>query len=291
MDVRKPPDVLVPVAYGGPMSTTEEKRSQFLALHVKGTPLIMPNPWDRGSARLLASIGFKALATTSGGFASTLGRLDYSVSREEAIEHAAEIASAVDVPVSADLENGFSDEPAGVELTVRRAKEAGLAGCSIEDFTADEKASPIYDLALAVERVAAAAQAAHAGPDAGLVLTARAENYLRGRRDLVDTIERLQAYQQAGADVLYAPGISSLADIESIVGSVDRPLNVLVVPGTPSLSALARAGVARVSVGGAFNLVALGAVSRAARELLDQGSYSWLEQAGEGRREAKTAFS
>jgi 2-methylisocitrate lyase-like PEP mutase family enzyme len=272
------------------MSTTDEKRTKFLALHVKGTPLIMPNPWDRGSARLLASLGFQALATTSGGFAATLGRLDYSVSREEAVEHAADIVTSVDLPVSADLENGYSDEPVGVALTVRRAKDAGLAGCSVEDFTTVSE-SPIYDLALAVDRVAAAAEVAHSGPGAGLVLTARAENYLRGRRDLADTIDRLQAYQEAGADVLYAPAVSSLADITSIVDSLDRPVNVLVVPGVPPVPELAEAGVARISVGSAFNLVALGAVSSAARELLEQGSYSWLEGAVEGRRAVATAFS
>jgi len=178
---------------------------RFRGLHVPGRPLLMPNPWDQGSARLLAHLGFAALATTSSGHAGTLGRLDGGVTRDEAIAHAAAIVAAVEVPVSADLENGFADDPAAVAETVTAAVAVGLAGCSIEDFTrrGDE---PIYPLGLAVDRVAAAAHAARAGT--GLVLTARAENHLRGRADLADTIARLQAYQQAGADVLYAPGLA-----------------------------------------------------------------------------------
>lgn len=272
------------------MTTADDKRSAFRALHTKGEPLLMPNPWDRGSARLLASVGFRALATTSSGFAATLGRIDYSVSRDEALEHARAIVSAVDIPVSADLENCFADDPAGVALTVDSAVQVGLAGCSVEDFTtrADD---PIYDLALAAERVGAAAEAAHKGAGPGLVLTARAENYLRGRPDLSDTVKRLQAYQEAGADVLYAPGLSDLDQIRSVVESVDRPVSVLVVGAAPPVAALADLGVARVSIGGAFSAVAMAAVARAARELLDEGTYGWLEEAAEGRRLAAGALS
>ena len=194
----------------------DEKRTKFRELHVKGSPLIMPNPADRGEARVLASLGFSALATTSSGFAATLGRLDYGVSRAEAIGHAEAIVSAVDVPVSADLENGFGDSPDDVVTTVQNALEVGLAGCSIEDFTrrADR---PLYGIEEAKERVAAAAEAAHGGRGPGLVLTARAENYLRGHPDLDDTIKRLQAFQEAGADVLYAPGLADLSNIGALV--------------------------------------------------------------------------
>jgi 2-methylisocitrate lyase-like PEP mutase family enzyme len=266
-----------------------EKARRFLALHQGDRPLLMPNPWDPGSARLLASLGFQALATTSAGFAATLGRLDGSVTREEAMAHAASMVQATDLPVSADLENAFGDEPAAVADTVRLALEAGLAGCSVEDFTGREDA-PIYDAGLAAERVAAAAAAAHDGP-VPLVLTARAENYLHGRPDLDDTIARLQAYQEAGADVLYAPGLRRLEDIRQVVAAVDRPVNVLAVPGAPSVSELAAAGVGRISVGGAFAFAALGAVVDAARELIDQGTYAYWELAGTGAKAARAAFA
>jgi 2-methylisocitrate lyase-like PEP mutase family enzyme len=258
--------------------TTAAER--FLALHVPGQPLLMPNPWDLGSARLLASLGFAALATTSSGFAMSLGRNDGSVSRAEALAHAAALAAAVDVPVSGDLENGFGESPDAAAETVRGAVAAGLAGCSIEDFGD----GTIYPIPLAAERVRAAAEAAH-GADP-LVLTARAENHIRGRDDLADTIVRLQAYQEAGADVLYAPGLSSLADIRSIVASVDRPVNVLTMPGVPTVPELAAAGVARISVGAAFAFAALGALVEAARELREQGSYSFLA----GSRAARGAI-
>jgi 2-methylisocitrate lyase-like PEP mutase family enzyme len=263
----------------------DNKRATFLNLHTKGTPLIMPNPADRGEARVLASLGFSALATTSGGFAATLGRSDYGVTRDEAIAHAAAIAAAVDVPVSADLENGFGDAPEAVATTVRRAADAGLAGCSIEDFTTRPDA-PLYAPEVAAERVAAATEAARAGHAPGLVITARAENYLRGHRDLADTIRRLQAFQEAGADVLYAPGLADLSEIRALISSVDRPVNVLLVPGGPGVADLASAGVARISVGGAFHNVALGALARAGRELLEEGSCGWMELAGEGRKAA-----
>src|SRR6202045_3617598 len=269
------------------MTTQSEKAAGFLELHRPGNPLLLPNPWDQGSARLLASLGFQALATTSSGYAATLGRPDGSVSRDEALAHAAAVAAATELPVSADLENCFADEPAGVARTIALAVEAGLAGCSLEDYTGGES-DPVYDIGLAAERVAAAAEAAHAGA-VRLVLTARAENYLHGRPDLADTITRLQAYQAAGADVLYAPGLKSLADIRQVVAEVDRPVNVLAVAGAPSVGGLAEAGVSRVSVGGAFAFAALGAVGDAATELRDQGTYGYLAGSAAGRQDIKDA--
>jgi 2-methylisocitrate lyase-like PEP mutase family enzyme len=271
------------------MPSQAEKAEQFLALHRGAGPLLMPNPWDAGSAKVLASLGFAALATTSGGFAGTLGRLDGTVTRHEAVAHAAAIVAAVDVPVSADLENCFADNPDGVAITLRLAYNAGLAGCSIEDFSRRSD-DPIYELGQARERVAAAAEVAHGG-DVHLVLTARAENYLHGRPDLAGTINRLQAYQEAGADVLYAPGLTSLDDIRRVVSSLDRPVNVLALPGAPTVPELAAAGVARISVGSALARVALGAVVRASRELLDTGTYAFSELAGEGSQAAKQAFT
>jgi 2-methylisocitrate lyase-like PEP mutase family enzyme len=264
------------------MTSQSEKAARFLQLHRPGNPLLLPNPWDQGSARVLASLGFAALATTSSGFAATLGRLDGSVSRDEALAHAAAVAAATDLPVSADLENCFADDPAGVARTVTLAVEAGLAGCSVED-SARGGDDPVYDLGLAAERVAAAAEAAHAGP-VRLVLTARAENYLHGRPDLADTIARLQAYQAAGADVLFAPGLTSLADIRQVVTAVDRPVNVLAVAGAPAVGELAGAGVSRVSVGGAFAFAALGALVDAAAELRDKGTYGYLASSAAGRQ-------
>lgn len=266
------------------MTTSQD----FLDLHRPGSPLLLPNPWDAGSAKLLASLGFRALATTSSGFAATLGRPDGSVTREEALSHAAAIAAATGLPVSADLENGFADDPAGVARTVTLAAGTGLAGCSIEDYTGDD-AAPVYDLALAAERVAAAAEAAHSGP-ARLVLTARSENFLHGRPDLDDTIARLKAYAEAGADVLYAPGLTSLDDIRRVVAEVDRPVNVLAFKGAPSAGELAGAGVSRISVGGAFAYAAMAAVADAASELRDHGTYGYLKASAAGRQIADRAF-
>jgi 2-methylisocitrate lyase-like PEP mutase family enzyme len=270
------------------MSTQAETARLFLALHRPGEPLLLPNPWDAGSARILAWMGFEALATTSSGFAATVGRQDGSVPRDEALAHAAAIVAATDLPVSADLEDCYATEPAGVAETVRLAIGAGLAGCSVEDYTrqADD---PIYDIKLAAERVAAAAQAAHAGP-VHLVLSARAENYLHGRPDLADTIARLQAYSEAGADVLYAPGLTSMEDIRQVLGEVDRPVNVLAMPGVPPVPELAAAGVARISVGGAFAFTALGALVNAATELRERGTYGFRETSSIGRRAAERAF-
>jgi 2-methylisocitrate lyase-like PEP mutase family enzyme len=262
-------------------------RSRFLDLHFSEPPLLLPNPWDLGSAKLLAAMGFKALATTSGGFAGSLGRLDGNVTRDEAIAHAAGIAAATGLPVNGDFENCFADEPDGVAETVRRAAAAGVEGCSVEDWSGSE----IYDIELATERVTAAAEAAHAGT-APLVLTARAENQLRREHDLHDTVSRLQRYQEAGADVLYAPALRSLEEVRAVVDSVDRPVNVLAVPGLPPVAELAEAGVSRVSIGSAFAYDAYGALIEAATEFRNAGTYGFLDRALNAYRElAREAFA
>jgi 2-methylisocitrate lyase-like PEP mutase family enzyme len=268
--------------------TQAEKAERFLALHRRGDPLLMPNAWDLGSAAVLGWMGFQALATTSSGHAATLGRLDGGVTREEAMYHAAVLSGGTDLPISADLENGYADDPDGVAETIRLAKETGLAGCSVEDYSG-RSSETIYELGLARERVLAAAEIAHAGP-VRMVVTARAENHIRGREDLGDTIARLQSYQEAGADVLFAPGLREPEDIRRVVESVDRPVNVLAVPGTPSVPELAALGVARVSVGGAFAFTALAALSEAAEELRDRGTYGYLERSRAGVRAARSAF-
>jgi 2-methylisocitrate lyase-like PEP mutase family enzyme len=271
------------------MTDLAEKARRFLELHVPGRPLLMPNPWDAGSAALLASLGFEALATTSSGYAATLGRLDYGITREEALGHAATVVGATDLPVSADLENAFADDAAGVAETFRQALAAGLAGGSIEDHTGRDDA-PIYALSAAVERVAAAAEVAHGGA-VPFVLTARAENHLHGVDDLEDTIVRLRAYAEVGADVVYAPGLRRLEDIRAVVEAVDRPVNVLALPDAPTVPELASAGVARISVGGAFAFAALGAVVEAARELQEDGTYGFWQRAGLGAKAARAAFA
>lgn len=267
------------------MITQAEKARQFLALHKPGQPLLLPNPWDLGSARVLAALGFKALATTSSGAAMGMGRTDGSLTRSEALEHARAIAKFTGLPVSADLEQGFADAPDEVARTVTLAMDTGLAGCSIEDYSG----SAIYDIGLATERISAAADVAHVG-EVPFVLTARAENHIRGNPDLADTIARLQAYQEAGADVLYAPGLTDLADIRQVLSSVDRPVNVLAMPGCPPVAELAAAGVSRISVGGAFCHVAYGALADAAIELRDRGTYSYVT-GSEGQRAVRSAFS
>ena len=260
----------------------------FLALHHGDGPLLIPNPWDVGSARVLASVGFRALATTSSGFAATLGRLDGSVTRDEALAHAAAIVEATELPVSAELEHCFAEDTAGVGETVSLAIETGLAGCSLEDSTGRPD-TPIFALAEAAERVAAAAEAAHGGP-VHLVLTARSENYLHGRPHLGDTIARLQAFEDAGADVLYAPGLVDLGEIRTVVTSVGLPLNVLARPGAPSVAELASVGVRRISVGGAFAFAALGALVEAAEELMTAGTYGYSTRAAVGGKAAREAF-
>ena len=265
-----------------------DRAAEFRALHVPGTPLLMPNPWDAGTARLLAGMGFRALATTSAGFAGTQGRTDGNVTRDEALAHAATIVGAVDVPVSADLENGFADDPAGVAETVRSAAAIGLAGCSVEDW--DPTNHELYAVEAATERVAAAAEAAHAE---GIVLTARADGHLHGRRDpedLDETIRRLQAYARAGAEVLYAPGVDSVDGIQRIVSSVDRPVNVLALPETPPVARLAELGVARVSTGSGIFWAAMGGLVSAAAELRDEGTYAFWARTAPGRAAAAAAF-
>jgi 2-methylisocitrate lyase-like PEP mutase family enzyme len=265
------------------LRNVSDVRARFKELHRPGSPLVLPNPWDVGSAKLLASLGFQALATTSSGFAATVGRLDGSVTRDEAIAHSAAIVNATDLPVSADLENGFADDPDGVAQTIRLAVDAGLAGCSIEDYSGRDD-EPIYDAGLATERVAAAVDAA-----GDLVLTARSENYLHGRLDLADTIARLQGFQEAGADVLYAPALSDIGEIRSLIESVDRPVNVLLRPPL-TLAGLTAAGASRVSLGGTLAFVALGAAASAARELLEDGTFDAWDQAIAGAKSARAAF-
>jgi len=268
------------------MNDSADQSARFLELHTSERPLLVPNPWDVGSAKLLASLGFKALATTSGGFAASLGRVDGDVTREQAIAHALAVQEASGLPVNGDFENGWSDDPAGVAETVARAAAAGLAGCSIEDWSGSE----IYEHDLAVERIAAAAEAAHAGAFR-LVLTARAENHLRGRDDLDDTIARLKAFEEAGADVLYAPALRTPEQIGAVVEALEKPVNVLALPGVPTVAELAEIGVARVSVGGAFAAVAYAALIGAATELRDRGTYEYSQAAREGSAAMRAAFA
>ena len=275
---------------GPPAVDRIEQAGRFLALHNGPEPLLIPNAWDKGSARLLVSLGFSALATTSSGFAASLGKLDGTSCSDEALANATAIVQAAGpVPVSADLENGFGDDPSDVRMTFLTALASGLCGASVEDYSgrADD---PIYDEKLAVDRVAAAVSIGHRGP-VRMVVTARCENYLRGRPDLKATIARLQAYQEAGADVLYAPGITDLADIKAVVESVDRPVNVLAMPAGPPVAELASVGVKRISVGGAFAFAAYGALVSAAKELRDSGTYGYSAGAMIGRDAVREAFS
>jgi 2-methylisocitrate lyase-like PEP mutase family enzyme len=241
---------------------------------------VIPNPWDAGTARLLASLGFEALATTSLGLANTLGRADGTgaVSREEVLANCRAIAGATDLPVNADLENGYADEPRAAAEMIRLAAEAGVAGGSLEDATGDPR-KPIYDFDLAVERVRASVEVARSLP-APFVLTARAENFLHGRRDLDDTIRRLQAFEAAGADVLYAPGLRDLASIRAAAGAVGKPMNVVMSAADPSLTVeqLAEAGVKRISVGGALSRLALAAFLKGAREMKDRGTFTFMRE-------------
>lgn len=269
------------------MTTQTALAEQFLALHHGDAPLLLPNPWDAGSAKILASIGFQALATTSAGFAGTLGRLDGGVSRDEVLDHARSITAATDLPVSADLENCFAHEPEGVAKTIRLAIETGLVGGSVEDFRGEN--DEIYDAGLARERVAAAVEAAHSGP-VHFVLTARCENYLHGRADFDDTVSRLLAFQEAGADVLYAPGLNATEEIRRLVAAVDLPVNVLALPGTAPVAELADIGVKRISVGSGFSNVAAGALADAGRELLEQGTYDYWATAMTGMTVIHEAF-
>lgn len=273
------------------MTSQSEKATRFLALHHGDDPLLLPNPWDAGSAKVLASLGFEALATTSAGFAATLGRLDGRVTRDEALAHARAIVAATDLPVSADYENAFAHDPVEVAESISLAVDTGLAGCSIEDFTGDPSpVDAIYPFDLAVARVTAAADAAHSGP-VHLVVTARCESFLHGRPDLDDTIARLRAYQDAGADVVYAPGVTDPAALRTLVESVEVPVNVLALPGAPSVAELAAIGVRRISVGSGFSSVALGALVEAGRELLEHGTYGYWSTALVGVAAGRAAFN
>lgn len=260
------------------MRTHAEKAEAFRALHERPGAFIIPNPWDAGTAKLLASLGFEALATTSLGLANSLGRVDgtNTVSRAEVLENCRQIAGATDLPVNADLENCYADAPREAAEMIRLAAEAGVVGGSIEDATGDP-AKPIYDFDLAVERVHAAVEVARSLPFR-FVLTARAENLLHGRNDLDDTIRRLQAFERAGADVLYSPGVRDLATIRTVVASVTKPMNVVMSAADPSLTAaeLADAGVKRISVGGALSRLALAAFLKGAREMKDRGTFTWV---------------
>ena len=253
----------------------KEKVIRFKELHERGRPFIIPNPYDRGTARLLAGLGFEALASTSAGYAYTQGTVDHKINADDMLAHLADIASATDLPLNADLGNGFGDAPAIVADTIQRGIEAGLAGGSIEDMTADRT---LYPVEQAVERISAAAEAAHGG-DIPFVLTARAENYLVGDPSLSNVIERLQAYQEAGADVLYAPGLSDLDEITELCRSVDRPVNVLVgLPGHGlTIEDFAAAGATRLSTGSALAVAAFGAFLKAAKEMRDEGTFSFAD--------------
>ncbi len=260
-------------------NTQSDKGKRFQQLHRQDHAFIIPNPWDTGTAKLLTSLGFEALATTSAGYAFSVGKPDGAIDREEMIAHAAEIAAATDLPVSADLENLYVDDPSQVAQTIRMAAAAGLAGCSIEDVPVGRGDGP-YELALAAARVRAAAEAAHSLPFP-FTLTARSENFIIGKPDLRDTIARLQAFQEAGADVLFAPGLKTREDIAAVVRSVDRPLNVIMgLQGVQlSVAELSGIGVKRISVGSALSRAALGAFLRGAHEMLEHGTFKFAEDA------------
>jgi 2-methylisocitrate lyase-like PEP mutase family enzyme len=256
-----------------------EKGSAFRKLHEREGAFVIPNPWDVGTARILAHMGFEALATTSAGYAFSAGKRDNTVGREEMMAHLRALSAATDLPVSADLENGYGSTLKDIVETYRMAAEAGVVGASIED-TSGRVEDPILDSAIAAERVRAAAETAHS-LSFEFTLTARAENYLHGRKDLKDTIKRLQAYQEAGADVLYAPGLTTREEIAAVVSSVDRPVNVLMgLSGVQmSVAELSELDVKRISVGSAFCRAAMGAFVRAVKEVKEKGTFAFAEEA------------
>jgi 2-methylisocitrate lyase-like PEP mutase family enzyme len=260
------------------VTTQAEKATRFLALHEAPHAFVIANAWDVGSARILAGLGFEAIATSSGAHAGTLGRRDGRVSRHEALTHCRDIAEAIDLPVSADLEKGFGDEPGDAAKTIRLAGDAGIVGGSIEDASGDP-AKPIYDIALAAERVAAAVEAARALPYR-FMLTARAENFLHGKADLDDTIRRLQAFEKAGADVLFAPALPSLEAVRTVCSSVSKPVNFMAgIRGKSfTVAELEAAGVKRVSLATSLWRAAMTGLLEAAREVKDQGSFEYLEK-------------
>jgi 2-methylisocitrate lyase-like PEP mutase family enzyme len=249
-----------------------ERRARFRELHAREQLFVMPNPWDVGSARLLASLGFEALATTSAGFAWSIGKADEAVTRDELVAHVAQVAAATSLPLNVDSERCYPDAPGGITETVTQLADAGAAGFSIEDY--DPASGRIDDVGLAAERVAEAAAAAH-GPAEPLVLTGRCENHIRGVDDLDDTIARLVAYRDAGADVVYAPGLSTVEQVRAVVDGVRIPVNVLALPRGPSVAELAAAGVRRVSTGGALARAAYSALLTAAHELADEGTSTY----------------
>jgi 2-methylisocitrate lyase-like PEP mutase family enzyme len=263
------------------MITQSEKAVIFQSLHQRRQPFVIGNPWDAGSARILSSLKYEALSTTSAGLAFSLGRKDgtASVTRTEALTNAKSIVEATSLPVAADLENGYGHSPKDAAETIRQAAAAGLVGGSIEDATGNE-ADPIYDFAHAVERVAAAAEAAHALPFP-FMFVARAENYLHGHPDLDETIRRLQAFEKAGAEVLYAPGLTRPEDIRTVCSSVTKPVNVLMgLKGAPRLTVkeLGELGVRRISIGSGFSRAALTAFLHAAREVIDDGTFTFADE-------------
>jgi 2-methylisocitrate lyase-like PEP mutase family enzyme len=268
----------------------DDKGTAFQKLHEGPGAFIIPNPWDIGTARILAAMGFRALATTSAGMAFSLGVADGKVSRDDTLNHCRAIVAATSLPVSADLEKGFGDSPESAAETIRVAASLGLAGCSLEDHTGRSD-DPIYDFTLAVERIEAAAQAKRALPQ-NFVLTARCENFLWGRPDLDDTIRRLQAFESAGADALYAPGLHDLDSIRTVCAAVTKPVNILMgMPGTSfGVAELADVGVKRISVGSALARLAFGAFVDAAREMQSQGTFRFSEKAM-GFRELEGFFT
>lgn len=259
------------------MTDQADKAGRFRALHERAGAFIIPNPWDVGTARILAGSGFEALATTSAGMAFALGLPDGGATRDQVLAHCRAIVAATPLPVSADLEKGFGDSPESAAETVQAAAACGLAGCSIEDYSG-RRDEPIYDFNLALDRIAAAVEAARGLPH-DFVFTARCENYIRGNPDLDDTLKRLQAYESAGADVLYAPGLTDLETIEIVCDSLTKPVNVVMglMGGNMTLDELAAAGVKRVSVGAALARVAFGAFVKATREMAEQGTFTFAE--------------
>lgn len=272
------------------MTTQTEKAEAFRRLHERGSCFVIPNPWDQGSARILEHMGFKALASTSAGFAFSIAKQDLGITKASLMTHLAGVCQSTSLPVSADLQNGFGNDPEDVAVTILQAAKSGIVGGSIEDSSGDS-GNPIYALELAAERVRHAAVAARS-LGFKFTLTARAENYVNGHKDLQDTIRRLQAFQEAGADVLFAPGIATAEEIRQVVAAIDRPLNVLIgMPGmrltVPQLQDL---GVTRISLGASLARAAYGAMMRAATEILAQGSFDFTGQAAT-RKELEAIFA
>lgn len=259
------------------MKTQAEKAADFAALHAAPGCFVIPNPWDPGSARTLAALGFKALTTTSAGYARSIGVTDYKAGREHVLDHIRLMAPAVDIPLAADLEDGFGPDPESCAETIRLGAEAGLVGGSIEDFTGD-RSHPIHDIAAAADRIRAAAEAARKLPFR-FMLCARAENYLHGREDLADTIKRLQAYQEAGADVLFSPGLNTAEEVRTVCAEIDRPFNIVRGPRKEMLTVaeVGALGVKRISTGGMLQAVAASAMIKAAREMAFAGTFGFVK--------------